>query len=96
MPTRTSSGTDPGQPVIGSAGVPPVRVAPTLAITTQAIANHCTGLRNSANRIIPARAAAAGSRLIKMLNTRAAIRRRAISSKPVSYTHLTLPTTERV
>ena len=91
-PTRTSSGTDPGQPVIGSAGLSPVRVAPTLAITTQAIADHCTGLRNSASRIIAASAATAGSRLIKMLNTRGAIRRSEISSRLYGMTELSRPT----
>jgi hypothetical protein len=52
-----------------------------LAITIQAIASHCTQLRNSSSKIIAASAATAGSRLIKMLKTRGGMRRKAISSK---------------
>ena len=62
-----------------------------LAIITQAMANHCTRLRNSPSKIIAATAAAAGSRLIKMLKTRGGMRRRAISSKLYGMTELSSP-----
>ena len=62
-----------------------------LAIITQAMANHCTKLRNSLSKIIAATAAAAGSRLIKMLKTRGGMRRRAISSKLYGMTELSSP-----
>ena len=51
------------------------------ATTTHAMASHWTRVRNSPSTIIAATATAAGSRLIRMLNTRAGMRRNAINSK---------------
>ena len=70
----------------------PVPVAPTLAVTTQAIASHCTGVSNSSSSTIAASAAAAGSRLIRMPKSRGVIRRSAVSSKLYGITEQSRPT----
>ena len=56
------------------------RVAPTLATTTQAMASHWDAVRNSWTTTIPASAAAAGSRLIRMPKTDGRIVRSAVIS----------------
>ena len=71
-----------------------------LAMTTHAMASHWIRVRNSPSTIIAASAAAAGSRLIKMLKTRGGMRRNAMSSKLYGMTedaeHLSLRLIQRL
>ena len=65
---------------------------PTLAAVTAATASHCSGLRNSSSTSIATIMAAAGSRLIRMLNTPGRIRRKATRSAAYGITELSRPT----
>src|SRR6185503_9170510 len=56
------------------------RVAPTEAATTHSTAIHCGQRSDSPSTMRPTRAATAGSRLIRIPNTRGGIRRNASSS----------------